>query len=168
VTASTRLVTITIGGNDVDYNTTAVECGVFGPACVAAVNRKAMNTDFRKLPHSLSSLVKAIRSRAPAVTIVLVPYPRLVPPRPCAALNYTPATSQLVSSIGARLEKVFVTVAKATKIRIADPYVLGAGHGPCAAGASSWIAGLIPNNGAPYHPTAAGHREMARLVERAL
>jgi lysophospholipase L1-like esterase len=168
VTAKTRLVTITIGGNDVDYNATAIECGVVGPACTAAGNRKAMNANFRKLPHSLESLISAIRSKAPAVTIVLVTYPRLVPPSPCADLNYTPAASRMVASIGARLEKVFVKVARATNIRLADPYVLGAKHGPCAAGANRWIVGLVPDNGAPYHPTAAGHREMARLVERAL
>jgi hypothetical protein len=131
-------------------------------------NEKAINADFRKLPHSLESLIAAIRAKAHAVTIVLVAYPRLVPPKPCPALNYTPAATTVVASIGTRLERVFVKVAKATRVRFADPYVLGANHGPCASGDSRWIVGLVPDNGAPYHPTAAGHREMARLVEQAL
>jgi lysophospholipase L1-like esterase len=168
VTANTRLVTITIGGNDVDYVATALECGLLGPACGAVVNRTAINADFRELPHSLESLINAIRAKAQHVTIVLVAYPRLVPPKPCAALDYTPAASHEVALIGARLEKVFVRVAQTTNIRLADPYVLGVGHGPCATGTNRWIAGLVPDNGAPYHPTAAGHREMAKLVERAL
>jgi lysophospholipase L1-like esterase len=167
VTSSTKLVTMTIGGNDVGYIADALECGLLGPACVSSTERTTVNADFRKLPHSLESLVSAIRVKAPRVTIVLVTYPRLVPPMPCAALHYTPASARFIASIGARLEKVFVIVAKATGIRLADPYVLGANHGPCA-GNSRWVVGLVPDNGAPYHPTAAGHREMARLVERVL
>lgn len=168
VTANTRLVTITIGGNDVGFVDNALRCGVLGDACATTANREAINADFRKLPHSLIGLIGAIRERAPHVTIVLVSYPRLVPPKPCAALNYTPAGRRFVGSIGARLEKMFVEVARVTKILIADPYVLGAQHGPCASSAQRWVVGLAPHNCAPYHPTAAGHREMARLVERAL
>jgi hypothetical protein len=97
----------------------------------------------------------------------IVAYPRLVPSKPCAALNYTPSAAEFVAEIGMRLERVFVNVAQATHIRFADPYVLGATHGPCS-GSNRWVVGLVPDNGAPYHPTAAGHREMARLVERAL
>jgi lysophospholipase L1-like esterase len=167
VTSNTKLVTMTIGGNDVDYVATALECGLLGPACIEVADRKTINAEFEKLPHSLESLISAIRAKAHAVTIVLVAYPRLVPPKPCAALNYTPPATRLVASIGARLERVFVSVARATHILLADPYVLGANHGPCA-GDKRWVVGLVPDNGAPYHPTAAGHREMARLVERAL
>jgi lysophospholipase L1-like esterase len=167
VTSQTRLVTMTIGGNDVDYVASALECGLLGPLCLDAANQQTINAEFRKLPHSLESLIAAIRAKAHAVTIVLVAYPRLVPPKPCAALNYTPDATRLVASIGARLEQVFRTVTRATHILLADPYVLGADHGPCA-GDQRWIVGLVPDNGAPYHPTAAGHREMARLVERAL
>jgi hypothetical protein len=70
--------------------------------------------------------------------------------------------------MGQRLEQVFVTVAKADDVRLVDPYVLGASHGPCAKGTNKWMAGLIAANGFEYHPTAAGHLEMAQLVEQAL
>ena len=70
--------------------------------------------------------------------------------------------------MGARLEQVFVTVARADHIRLADPYVLGASHGPCATGTNAWVAGFVAANGFEYHPTAAGHQEMAQLAEQAL
>lgn len=167
VTAKTRLVTMTIGGNDVDYIGTASACGS-DPTCASTADPTTTNTEFAALPHSLTKLIKAIRKKAPKVTIVLVTYPRLVPAKPCTALNYTASATQLVGSIGSRLEKVFVAVAKKTHILIADPYKLAAGHGPCASGSKRWVVGLHPTNGWPYHPTAAGHREMARLVEHAL
>jgi hypothetical protein len=123
---------------------------------------------FRALPSSLTELIQAIRTKAPSATIVLVTYPRLVPPATCPALHYTPAADGLVGSMGQRLEQVFVTVAKADHVRLADPYVLGAAHGPCAAGTSKWVAGLVATNGFAYHPTASGQQEMAHLVEHAL
>ena len=168
VTANTRLVTMTIGGNDVNYVGTAIECGVSSSTCTARANPAQTDAAFQALPNSLTKLIQAVREKAPSAIIVLVTYPRLVPPTPCRALHYTPAAARLVGSMGTRLEQVFVTVAKADHVRLADPYVLGATHGPCAQGTNKWVAGLVASNGFEYHPTGAGHKEMAHLVEQAL
>jgi lysophospholipase L1-like esterase len=168
VTSKTRLVTMTIGGNDVNYIATAIECGVPSLNCATTANTAQIDAAFTALPNSLSQLIQAIRARAPKATIVLVTYLRLVPPTPCGALEYTPAATRLVGSIGQRLEHVFVSVAKADHIILVDPYAIGAQHGPCAKGSQKWIAGLTPTNGFEYHPTAAGHRQMAHMVEQEL
>jgi lysophospholipase L1-like esterase len=168
VTAQTRLVTMTIGGNDVNYVGTAIECGQPNAACATTANPAQIDAAFQALPNSLTDLIQTVRTKAPKAVVVLVTYPRLVPPTPCAALHFTPAATQLVGSMGQRLEHVFVQVAKADRVRLVDPYGVGAKHGPCAKGGQQWIAGLIPANGFAYHPTAAGHREMAAMVERAL
>ena len=168
VTAKTRLVTMTIGGNDVNYVGTAIECGQPNSTCVATANPAQTEAAFQALPHSLTDLIQAVRAKAPSAVIVLVTYVRLVPPTACPALHYTPASTRLVASMGARLERVFVAVAKADHVRIVDPYAIGAEHGPCAKGANKWVAGLIATNGFEYHPTVAGHQEMAHLVETEL
>ena len=168
VTSQTRLVTMTIGGNDVGYIATAIACGGAHSTCTATANLAQIDAAFQALPNSLTRLIQAVRTKAPAATIVLVTYPRLVPPTACPALHYSQAATRLVGSMGTRLEQVFVKVAKTDHVLLADPYVLGATHGPCATGANQWVAGLVPSNGFEYHPTAAGHQEMAHLVERAL
>jgi lysophospholipase L1-like esterase len=168
VTPETRLVTMTIGGNDVNYVVTAIECGAPNATCATTANTAQIDAAFQALPDSMSQLIAAIRTKAPKATIVLVTYLRLVPPTPCAALEYTPAATRLVASIGQRLEHVFVSVAKAHHIGLVDPYAIGAKHGPCAKGSQKWIAGLTPTNGFEYHPTAAGHRQMAHMVEQEL
>lgn len=167
VTPDTRLVTITIGGNDVDYIGTAIECGQpqNEQACAQSVDQAAIDAAFRMLPASLVTLIDTVRARAPDAIIVLVTYPRLVPPSSCPALGWSPAATRLLASMGQRLETTFRSVARRTHIRIADPYVLGAAHGPCAPPATRWVAGSVAPAGFPYHPTAAGHVEMARLVE---
>jgi lysophospholipase L1-like esterase len=168
VTSQTRLVTMTIGGNDVDYISTAIACGQAVSTCTTTANPTRIDAEFQVLPRSLTDLIQAIRAKAPSAIIVLVAYPRLVPPTACPALHYTPAATRLVGSMGQRLEQVFVTVARMDSVRFADPYVVGAAHGPCATGTNQWVAGLVPSNGFEYHPTAAGHQEMARLVEQVL
>jgi lysophospholipase L1-like esterase len=168
VTTRTRLVTLTIGGNDVNYIGTAIACGQPSSTCTATADPAQTDAAFRALPHSLTELIQAIRTKAPSATIVLVTYPRLVPATACPALHYTRAATRLVGSMGQRLEQVFVTVAKAAQVRLVDPYVLGAAHGPCATGTNKWVAGFVAANGFEYHPTAAGHQEMAHLVEHEL
>jgi lysophospholipase L1-like esterase len=168
VTPNTRLVTMTIGGNDVNYVGTAIECGLSSSTCTAMANPAQTDAAFQALPNSLTKLIQAVRAKAPSAIIVLVTYPRLVPPTSCPALHYPPAAARLVGSMGTRLEQVFVRVAKAEHVRLADPYVLGATHGPCAQGTNKWVAGLVASNGFEYHPTSAGHQEMAHLVEQAL
>ncbi len=168
VTSKTRLVTMTIGGNDVNYVGTAIECGQPDSTCVATANPAETDAAFQALPGSLTTLIQAVQAKAPSATIVLVTYVRLVPPTACAALHYTPAATRLVASIGARLQRVFVTAAKSDNVRLVDPYAIGAAHGPCAKGANKWVAGLIATNGFEYHPTVAGHQEMAHLVEQEL
>jgi hypothetical protein len=167
VSPDTRLVTLTIGGNDVGYAATSFSCGMT-ITCTSAPTPAQLHASFAALPGSLTALIALIRAKAPSATIILVTYPRLVPPSPCAALHYSPAGVRLVASIGQRLEAVFVRVARATRIRIADPYVIGASRGPCAPRSVRWVAGLRAPNGFPYHPTAVGHVAMASLVERQL
>ena len=168
LTSKTRLVTMTIGGNDVNYVGTAIECGQPNTTCVATANPVRTNAAFEALPQSLTDLIQAVRAKAPSAIIVLVTYVRLVPSTACPALHYTPAATRLVASMGSRLQRVFVTVAKNDHVRLVDPYAIGAAHGPCAKGANKWVAGLVATNGFAYHPTLAGHQEMARLVEQDL
>jgi len=166
ITPDTALVTFTVGGNDIGYSLTALACGTQSAAC--APDPAKLDAGLATLKTSLTSIVSAIKAKAPKATIVLVTYPRLVPPTTCAALDFTPQGAELVGSMGASLEKVFTEVAASTNIKIADAYPLGATHGPCASEAESWMAGHTVTVGFPYHPTIAGHQEMALLTEKAL
>jgi lysophospholipase L1-like esterase len=169
VTPDASLITFTVGGNDVGYIATAFACGSADKsACTTAVNQARLARQFSKLSTSLTTLVQQLRAKAPKATIVMVTYPRLVPASACPALEYSPAADELVGSLGERLEATFATVAKQTGVRIADPYVLAAGHGPCAGASQRWVDGASAPDAFPYHPTAAGHAEMAHLVEKAL
>jgi lysophospholipase L1-like esterase len=106
VTSDTSLVTFTVGGNDIGYTATAFSCGMGGTACTSHPAQLA--SSLATLKTSLTTMVSTIRSKAPSAKIVLVTYPRLVPPTACPALNYTQEGDQVVGSMGQGLEQVFV------------------------------------------------------------
>ena len=177
VTGSTSLVTVTIGGNDIDYLASAFTCSARYSAggCPATVNETALGPLVAQLPAELVATIQAVTAAAPRARIVLVTYPRIVPAEPvtCPELHLTAQDAVTLSWLGQRLEDAPVAVAHEEHILLADPYVLAAGHSMCAPAGRAWVFGHTvtaspPSGNFPYHPTDAGRAEMARLVELAL
>jgi hypothetical protein len=80
-------------------------------------------------------------------------------------LSFSPDETASIGNEGQQLEDVFVGVAARTGVRIADPYVLAEGHGPCASASDRWVEGAVPRSpGIAFHPNQNGHVEMAQLV----
>ena len=174
VTADTRLVTVTIGGNDIRYTASTFACAgtPASERCTVNLDQAAINEVVRDLPNKLTNTVTAIKARAPQATIVIVTYPRVFLPdaEDCSELQLSPEDTAYLAYLGTALEAAFVSVAASQNVLIADSYPGAAGHGPCQMPASQrWVNGqTVLENGIRYHPTAAGHREMARLVLAAL
>jgi lysophospholipase L1-like esterase len=173
VGAGTALVTVTIGGNDIAYSASTIRCGNAGvdDRCAAKLDQARIASLGRELPGRLAAVLDAIRGKAPNATIVVVTYPRVVPPpaERCAAVGLTDADADYFAALGQQLEDTTVGAAKAKGALVADPYALAEGHGPCAADGDRGVNGATPaSSGASFHPTANGHEEMARLVLAAL
>jgi lysophospholipase L1-like esterase len=166
VTPSTKLVTITVGGNDIGYNGTAVACGDLTSVCTAPAN---LNASVASTRIALKTLIDRLKAAAPKATIVFVTYPREVPAdKNCPALSFTDAEAALVRSMGKNLEALFVDVVKPTGVVFVDPYVAPGDHTGCAPAPERWTAGHIPDDGFAYHPTALGHEVMAAMIAKAL
>ena len=166
VTADTALITVTTGGNDVAYSPTAIACG--DPANVCTVDQQQLDASFDALEERFTTLFRELQAKAPEATIVLVPYVRLVFDPACPELSFTPEEADLVQSIAERLHDLTLAAGEAAEVRIADPWAEEGDHGPCATGPAKWVDGKTSTTGFMYHPTAAGHVAMARLVEAAL
>lgn len=167
ITADTELVTITGGGNDVQYIRTALTCGQVPESCVPTLDTATIDAAVADLPSRLEALAVAVRERAPDAVIMLVTYPQVVPPEgaECALLQLDPDEAAYVSDLGQRLDEAFRTAADATDMVLVDAYTPAAGHGPCTADGDPWMSGFDGGpDGVFYHPTAAGHQAMADLV----
>jgi hypothetical protein len=170
-------VTVTIGGNDIDYLLAAIDCSqdYRKGGCHAAFNRSKLMPLVSALPGKLTATVEAIRAVAPHTMVVFVTYPRIVPvdPASCPALHLTPQDANTIAWLGQVLERDTTTVARQQHALLADAYAHADGHGPCATKGQAWVFGSkVPTDQSagnfPFHPTNGGRSEMAGLVEAAL
>jgi lysophospholipase L1-like esterase len=159
VTANTDLVTITIGGNDVGFANTMVNCTIGGDsACVNSVNQGVAATN-TTLPAKLDATYAAIRSRAPSARVVVLGYPRLVSPTGSCGLFNLSATKRTALNNGADvLSAVIGARAAAAGFTYLDARGPFTGHGAC--GPAPWINRFnLFAIGDSYHPNAAGYTQ---------
>ncbi|GAA3138389.1 SGNH family lipase [Planomonospora alba] len=146
---STTLVSITIGGNDVGFADTMLNCLLSTTtACRNAVN-KGLEYAQNVLPGELDALYAEIRARAPQAKVVVLGYPRLYKDGGIC-LGGPSATKRSIINGGAdRLNEVIAARAAAAGFTFADARAAFAGHEICTS--APWISG------ATVHPTATGH-----------
>lgn len=171
VGSDTQLVTITTGGNDVNYVgdmtfMAARNAGGFGgwAARLMTGGPKAMpERDFAKLRADLDETIAEIRRRAPAATVVLVTYPLILPPQgTCDKLQLDAAQVDAMREVGNRLAAETAAAARAGGAILVNAHAAGADHNACSA--EPWVNGMRDAQGAPFHPNAAGAKAVAELV----
>ncbi len=155
LSASTGLVSITIGGNDVGFADIMQTC-VLGSTsdCVAAVNAaeaKAQNT----LPGLLNTTYNNIRSHAPNAQVVVLSYPVFDDTSQSGCIGLS-GTSRAKIDEGINLaDGIINTAAAGHGFTTADVRSAFTGHQICDN--SSWLHSLnFLDIGESYHPTAAG------------
>ncbi|MBX7264638.1 SGNH/GDSL hydrolase family protein [Micromonospora sp. Llam7] len=155
LSATTTMVTITIGGNDAGFADVMTSCR-FGSTstCTNAVNAaKAFATG--TLPSRLDGTYAAIRDRAPNARLVVLGYPRLFETGYCGLFAMSSHKRALLNEAADVLAAVTTDRAAAAGATFADTRPTFAGHGVC--GAQPWIrdvTGIIE----AYHPNADGYR----------
>jgi lysophospholipase L1-like esterase len=156
LSSSTTLVSITIGGNDVNFAGVMEDCVLYGTdTCVSEVNA-AENQARTSLPGWLDTTYNGIRSHAPNAKVVVLDYPRFYHDLwYCVGLS---STSRNKINEGADvLDGVIQAAASRHGFVFADVRAAFAnGHEICD-GSSSWLHSVDWSNiTQSYHPTAAG------------
>ncbi|EEP70838.1 hypothetical protein MCAG_01165 [Micromonospora sp. ATCC 39149] len=155
LSASTTLVTITIGGNDAGFVDVITSCR-FGTTsnCEDAVDEaKAFATT--ELPGRLDRTYATIREKAPNARLVVLGYPRLFETTSCGALAMSTYKRTIINEAADLLASITAGRATAAGATFADTRPYFAGHGICAA--VPWIrnvTGVIE----AYHPSVDGYR----------
>ncbi|MDQ3721501.1 MAG: SGNH/GDSL hydrolase family protein [Actinomycetota bacterium] len=166
---NTRLVTITIGGNDAGFIDVIEEC-LFGSAgaCSARV-REAERFVRDELPARLRRVYDAIRDRAPQATVVVAGYPQLFARRPwCGSVGRIEDREQRRLNEAANLlaRTIGAEVSHHRGFRFADVREAFDGGGICSS--SSRIHGVANPQINSFHPTARGFETYARVIRRRL
>lgn len=159
LTANTDLVTITIGGNDVGFANTMVNCTIGNDsACINSVNQGITATN-TTLPAKLDATYAAIRSRAPSARVVVLGYPRLISPTgSCGLFNLSTAKRTALNNGADVLSGVIGARAAAAGFTYLDARGPFTGHGAC--GTSPWINRFnLLAIGDSYHPNTTGYTQ---------
>ena len=180
VTPETALVTVTIGGNDLDYvgRLFAGSCGeepVADAVRVACVGMRARQTGspppsvpdeaaWTATEAGLAGIAAEVRRRAPRARLIFVEYLSAVPSgAPCAAVPLSPTAATVARETVDRLARVTETVARRAGAEILPITELSRDHNAC--GAEPWITGFVPattgGTFVPYHPNLAGMSAIA-------
>ena len=179
VTPDTRLVTVTVGGNDLNYvgNLFAASCEQSGSQQGPNDEPRRCNeqtspseADYASAEASLREIAQAVRERAPEATLVFVQYVRLMPEQSCAETPIAEPALEEARAIGERLARITADAAAAEGALVLPLDTLSASHAPCSA--QPWANGFpgdyAPGDGAPWHPNAAGHAAAADLLAELL
>ncbi len=166
LTSDTRLVTITIGGNDVGYIGTlgSASCRSFAVPPPGAPGGKCpepprtVEADWTKLDRSLRRIVAEARQRAPLARIVFVDYLSVLPPAgTCAATPLAGGQADAGRAIATRLAWVTRRAAKQSGAEVFRASDLSQNNSACSL--QPWVTGFpLPGSPrfVPYHPNARG------------
>jgi lysophospholipase L1-like esterase len=156
LSASTTLVSITIGGNDAGFASVMETCVLASTStCLNAIaTAEAFITT--QLPARLNQTLQAIAADAPNATVVVLDYPELYDlskSRFCIGLS---TSDRVALNRGAdELDGAIQAAAQANRDTFADVRGRFAGHVICDSG--SWLHAVdIFAISSSYHPTAAG------------
>jgi lysophospholipase L1-like esterase len=180
LSVDTDLVTLGIGGNDFSlFGSMTGTCTRLrdrdpdGAPCRRAfrvrvgdrvVDSKAR--DARRIADRVARAVDVVRERAPEATILVVGYPRLLPPEgTCPDVPFATGDYAWARRIEVILHRSLRRAAERSGADFVGTRAASSGHDACA-GEEAWVNGHVVRVGvaAPFHPLQAGMRGVAAAV----
>lgn len=164
VAADTSLVTVTAGGNDLDFTDVLTE--VAKPAWLADTGPILDRTEERidsALPEVLTSLYSTLQSRAPLARIVVLGYPALFSDGDCSLVTFfSDVEIDRLNAFATRIAEVMKAACAEADIEFIDVRDDFADHGTCSD--DEWIHGVSWPLDDSFHPSAEGHAAYARAA----
>ncbi|GAA3526439.1 SGNH/GDSL hydrolase family protein [Amycolatopsis ultiminotia] len=163
----TRVVTVTIGGNDVNYlgSLGTYSCLTSGGSDCGSVDQDAINRTFGELQGRLENVVHAVHDRAPEAKVVLVEYLTIVPAGDaCDGVPLTGDQLTFERSIADRLADFTQAAGSNAGATVVDVAGASAGHDSCSG--EPWVEKYdVAPGRTSYHPNEAGMAAVADLVK---
>jgi lysophospholipase L1-like esterase len=175
----TDVVTVTVGGNDVGFGRVVGACLTGSTPCSRLDGE--VDRSIAALEERLEAVNGEIRRRAPSARFLVVGYPHLVvDPRDVdlaacreAGTSASPTAritgdeAQWLREKAEALNEVMRRSAEVVGARYVEVARAFTGHEACAP--TPWMTGVVEEDiGSSFHPNAAGHSALARLVAAGL
>lgn len=181
----TTLVTIGIGGNDVRFPNTALECinivpiplgpPPFGQPCrdhLTAGGADPLREKIAETRPMIDRALRDVRRRAPRAEVYVIGYPTALPHSGPGCWPTVPLLEPDVVYLRERyqeMNRMLARSARANGVHFVDTYTTSIGHDVCQPTGTAWINGATFDPPAlPMHPNAMSLRETARLIVEAI
>jgi lysophospholipase L1-like esterase len=172
--ASTGIVTLGIGGNDIGFSGIVQNCATlnpFGRPCrdeyvvngVDEISQRIAATGPR-----ITQVIQGIRARSPQAEIYVVGYQSILPNTGIGCWPTMPLTFVDVGYLRNKhkqLNNMIRNRAQAAGAVYVDAYTPSIGHDACKSPTARWVEPILPANpAAPVHPNARGMVGVANAV----
>lgn len=176
----TSLVTLGIGGNDLDLAGLVTRCVLVGYLAPNGAPCKAsftlLGTDeirsrINATGPKVEAVLKEIHARSPQAKVFLVGYPAIFPDDGSACRDLIPLAKgdfPWLRDKTRQLNSMLAEQAAVYGATYVDAYAPSVGHDACAADGVRHIEPKATDSAAGFHPNAAGHRSTAAAVLAAI
>jgi lysophospholipase L1-like esterase len=164
--ASTTVVSLTIGGNDIGFSEVAQSCITVNPfshPCLDKYNSGGVNQLKARIDATapkVAAVLQGIKARSPSASIYVVNYPAIFPETGFGCWPQMPLGFQDVPYLRTtqkQLNSMLATQAAANGATLVNWYAASIGHDACKGSSTRWVEPLVPgNSAAPIHPNKAG------------
>jgi lysophospholipase L1-like esterase len=164
--ASTTVVSVTIGGNDIGFSEVVESCITYNPFSSPCKNKYAsggkdqLAERIAATAPKIGAVLQGIHTRAPTAKIYLVNYPAVFPETgngcwPQMPVSFTDAP--YLRATEQRLNSMLATQAAANGATLVNWYGASIGHDACKSTSTRWVEPLVPGTlAAPVHPNKQG------------
>lgn len=166
IDASTTVVSLTIGGNDIGFSEVAQSCIVVNPfshPCLDKYNSGGVNQLKARIDATapkVAAVLQGIKARSPSASIYVVNYPAIFPETGYGCWPQMPIGFQDVPYLRTtqkQLNSMLATQAAANGATLVNWYNASIGHDACKGSSTRWVEPLVPGtSAAPIHPNKAG------------
>jgi lysophospholipase L1-like esterase len=177
VNASTALVSVGIGGNDIGFSSIISNCASdsfsnpFGAPCrdrYTAGGTDQLRARINATAPKVANVLQAVRAAAPGARVIVVGYPAILPDTGYGCWPTVPIAFgdvPYLRGVQKALNQMLANTAAANGSTYVDVYTPSIGRDACKSSSVRWVEGLVPSApAAPFHPNAAGERGMANAV----
>ncbi|MEV5282834.1 SGNH/GDSL hydrolase family protein [Streptomyces sp. NPDC052811] len=158
LTADTRLVTVTVGGNDVDYlgSLSVYSCqNTHRPHC-GTVDQRAIDAALSTVHTKIGYVVAAVHRHAPKAQVLLVEYLTVLPASDgCSGVPLTTAQAGFERKVAARLLSATQQAAADQQATVVDAAGASANHNACVHPMGGEVRRPLRLHALP--PETAGH-----------
>jgi hypothetical protein len=176
--ASTEVVSVTIGGNDIGFSEIAQSCITFNPfssPCRDKYNSGGKDQIAERIAATapkVAAVLQGIHGRSPGARVYVVNYPAIFPETGNGCWPQMPISFGDAPYLRAKqqqLNSMLATQAAGNGATLVNWYQASIGHDACKSSSVRWVEPLVPNNpAAPIHPNLHGMEGGAAVLVTAV